>query len=127
MLVYLVDDDDVINYLNTVIIGQISSEIVIEVYKSGEAVLRHIQTCGAAYQPPDIMLLDIRMPEMDGFQLLEELDHFPGDIFSKTKIYMLSSTLDERDLIKAQSSRLVAGFSSKPLSIDHFQEILQKK
>ena len=127
MLVYLVDDDDVINYLNTIMIGRISSDIVIEIYKSGEELMEHIKRQGEDIIVPEVMFLDIRMPEMSGFQLLDELAKMPKNPFTKTKIHMLSSTLDERDLERANSNSMVSGFSSKPLSMDKFEEILGLK
>ncbi|MFM2359822.1 MAG: hypothetical protein RLY16_1815 [Bacteroidota bacterium] len=127
MLVYLVDDDDVINYLNTIMIGRISKDIVIEIYKSGEELMEHILQQGDNLIVPDVVFLDIRMPEMSGFQLLDELIKLPNNPYSKAKIHMLSSTLDERDLERAKSNPMVSGFSSKPLSMDKFEEILGQK
>jgi CheY-like chemotaxis protein len=63
------------------------------------------------------------MPDMDGFELLKALGALQVNPIARTKIYMLSSSLDDRDLDKANDNPLVTAFLSKPLTIEKFTEI----
>lgn len=123
MRIFLVDDDDLFNYLNEAVIRRVAPDAVISSYKSGEDAYQAILGINNDAEVPDIMLLDIRMPDMDGFELLKTLMAMEKNPIARTKIYMLSSTLDERDLDKANDNSLVTAFLSKPLTIEKFTEI----
>ena len=123
MKVFLIDDDDVFNCMNQAIIERIQSDAVVEVFKSGTEVMDHINAPVSFSFPPDIVFLDIRMPEMDGFELLDELEKMESHPLKNAAIYMLSSTLDERDLEKAKSRKLIKGFLGKPLTVEKMKEI----
>jgi len=123
MRIYLVDDDDLFNYLNEAVIRRVAPDAIISTYKSGEDVQRAILGIREDAEVPDIMLLDIRMPDLDGFELLKALGAMEKNPIARTRIYMLSSSLDERDLDKANDNPLVTAFLSKPLTIEKFTEI----
>ena len=72
-----------------------------------------------------IILLDIKMPQMDGFGFLIHYDKLPDDLKKKTQIFMLSSTLDPNDLKRANENSYVKKLFSKPLSVSEFKEIIQ--
>jgi CheY-like chemotaxis protein len=71
-----------------------------------------------------IILLDIKMPKMDGFEFLIHYDTLPEDLKKKTQIFMLSSTLDPNDLKRANENCYVKKLFSKPLSASEFKEII---
>ncbi len=66
---------------------------------------------------PDVLLLDIRMNEMDGFEFLENLERLPNEKVSKLNIYLVSSTLDSRDINRAKANIRVLDLISKPVNI----------
>jgi CheY-like chemotaxis protein len=127
MKIFLVDDDDVFNYLNESIIKIETPEAEIQTFKSGEEVIDFLHSQPTGFVVPDIMLLDIRMPNMDGFELLEVLATVPENPFSKTDIYLLSSTLNEKDLERAKRYDLVKSFIGKPLTTDLYLTMLQER
>jgi CheY-like chemotaxis protein len=64
-----------------------------------------------------IILLDVRMPEMDGFDFLNSYDLLPDEIKANTQIIMLSASLDPIDIQKAHGNKYVKTVLNKPLPV----------
>ncbi|MGZ2260005.1 response regulator [Roseobacter sp. A03A-229] len=72
----------------------------------------------------DYVLLDISMPFMSGFTLLEMLtEHYGADVVT-SKIAFLTSSEDPADKVKAESFRQASHYFQKPLSEDDTQALL---
>lgn len=66
--------------------------------------------------PPALLLLDIYMPELTGFDFLDRFKaQFPESFQQKMQIFIISSTADTNDLLRAKSNPLVWGTLEKPL------------
>ncbi|MDQ6480759.1 response regulator [Dyadobacter sp. LHD-138] len=76
--------------------------------------------------PKTVILLDLQMPGMNGFEFIEQFDLLPESLKNKTRIYMLSSTIDTRDIEKAKASLHIIDLLSKPLEIGLLKSILQE-
>lgn len=75
---------------------------------------------------PEIILLDINMPQMDGWQFLEGLLELRPSFSKETIIYVVTSSIAHSDREKANSYTEVSGFLSKPLSVDRLKKIINK-
>lgn len=71
---------------------------------------------------PNVVLLDIIMPRLDGFQVIEELEKIFKAI--PFKIFLLSSTLDDADFDKAKESRSVQKILGKPLDTENLKTLI---
>lgn len=67
---------------------------------------------------PDVILLDLNMPVIDGWDFLDLYEGFKADLTKAIRIFIVTSSVDEKDILKAQRYSTVAGFISKPLSPD---------
>lgn len=74
---------------------------------------------------PDVILLDIQMPVMDGFDFLNLYIKLPADKQSKSHIIMLSSTLNYDDINRARAKSEILGLLLKPFNVDEFIELLK--
>lgn len=74
---------------------------------------------------PDLILLDIQMPDMDGFEFLERYKQLPSRFKDQCLVAMLSSTLDFGDIQRAEASLHVAKLLKKPLNIKELKELLK--
>lgn len=104
--------------------GPIGSEThpeeALRMFDAGATLLGHPD-----WFPPGVILLDINMPRMDGFEFLEQLEkHFSDDPDSVPPvILMLTSSPTRQDRDRAFGSRLVKGYLTKPLDIESAREL----
>jgi CheY-like chemotaxis protein len=70
--------------------------------------------------PSLIILLDIQMPIMNGFEFLNEFHKLPYLEKKEIQIYVLSSTLHTEEIKIMQENNYVTAFLSKPFPIEEF-------
>lgn len=122
--VLLVDDDDIFNMLHGEVLKRLIPGVQIDIFKSGQEVLQYL--IEQPEQKFDLLFLDIRMPVMGGFEVLEAMATMNSKRFVSSRIYVLSSTLDDRDLKRAKETPLVTDFIGKPMSFDTLRSILSQ-
>lgn len=115
----LIDDDEINNFINRKLLTRYDHDLAIMEYIVAREALDHLRNPDNA--SPDIILLDINMPEMNGWEFIGE---FAKLNLNETRVIMLTSSIDQRDEEKANSFAEVSGFFSKPLDNSKIQKIL---
>ncbi|MEM9981778.1 MAG: response regulator, partial [Bacteroidota bacterium] len=77
-------------------------------------------------EQPTIILLDINMPEIDGWEFIELFLQLDDDKLQYKKIFMLSSSIDNKDMEKAAAYDCVIGYITKPLNKLKLLEVVEK-
>ncbi len=113
----IVDDDKVHNQICTFAIRQHNASSKVTSFSEPVNALEYIRTTFTGNEDhPTILLLDLNMPIMDGWQFLEELKNCECNIRAKLDVYILTSSIDERDRQRARLDPTINGFLEKPLS-----------
>ncbi|WP_299832383.1 response regulator [uncultured Roseobacter sp.] len=118
--VLLVDDDKVTNLMHGRLIKRTGLIEQIDVATDGVAALEYLEEKDAAGEPlPELILLDINMPRMDGFEFLENYAALPEQIRKSGTLIIMLSTSDLRaDHERAEADPNVYAFVSKPVKSD---------
>ena len=115
--ILLIDDSDIDNLVNRKVIENAGLSKAITVKKSAVSAIDWLKDTAVSKPDnvPDLIFLDIRMPETDGFGFLTMFDDLPDVIHQKVRIVMLSSSIDSEDYKRAMNNRFVIHFLNKPL------------
>lgn len=111
--IMVVDDNPIDRYIAEKTIRKYHfSKEVVQMPSAVEA-LKFISSSGTL---PEVILLDINMPEMNGFEFLAEYGALPEALRAKTTVFMLSTSLNEDDIRTAELNPFVKKFLNKPLN-----------
>jgi CheY-like chemotaxis protein len=123
---HLVDDNDIDLAVNSKLLELSGLSQNIRTYNGATSFLRYLQEHEAQVQGQrNIVLLDIMMPQINGFDCLDRLSAQSPQLQSVLWVYMLSSSIDRRDIQRAESYDLVEKVLEKPLDIYVLQNYLR--
>jgi len=126
MTIGIIDDDSVYKFVIRTLIRATSPAILTLELKDGQEAIEFFhQNMDELSQLPDIILLDINMPRLNGWQFLDQLRN-SGIAFYRPSIYMVSSSTDEIDIATANSYQEVIRFISKPIRKEVLREIISE-
>ncbi len=87
--------------------------------------LDFISTAPVAEDSHMIVLVDIQMPVMDGFEFVEAFETLPPEITQHYTIYVITSSINENDLHRVHHYTSVKQFLNKPLTSNNLAILLQ--
>lgn len=116
-MILLLDDNSLDNVVNQKLIEMNDVAKQVLTHQTAKSTIDYLNEASDE-DLPDIIFLDILMPEMDGFQFLEEFRKMPSRIHKKCKIIMLSTSDSFKDLNRANQNPFVHKFLNKPLTED---------
>jgi CheY-like chemotaxis protein len=123
MLTYLIDDDPISLYLAEQVLLSEGLDTDIQLFGAAQDALAALLT-GLATAPPRLILLDLNMPLMDGWQFLDALaPHTAALSRSGCHLYILTSSLATADLAKVKQYDLIRAIIHKPIGESEVQAI----
>lgn len=123
----IVDDDDIFVFLTTKIIEQTNLVDLIKVFGNGLDAINFLkENKNNVDALPDIILLDLSMPIMNGWQFLEEYNKLNPTIGKKITIYICSSSISPDDITRAKTISEVSDYIIKPITKDKLIDLIKK-
>ena len=121
-----VDDDPITLMLYKMVIAKSSFTKEIITFKNGQEALDYYDNLNIESDLccPELIFLDLNMPVMGGWEFL---DNFSNEDYSqfnqKTKVVVLSSTIDPNDIEKSKKYPMVIDFMSKPINKEMLENL----
>ncbi len=127
--VLLVDDHDADNYIHRRLIRKAGIAERTEVALHGGAALEFLTTKGpdGTYPRPELILLDINMPRMNGWEFLQAYEALPEDQTAGVVVVMLTTSLNPDDADRAERIETIDRFLNKPLTRETLFELLEER
>lgn len=118
--ILLIDDDKLTLFIHEKVITRSGIPFKQRSFNNGLSALQYLQATENK-SGKFILFLDINMPEMSGWELLDKLKL--KAVLSNIVVIMVTSSVDEEDQVKAGEYECIADFIIKPLTINACQKI----
>lgn len=123
--VCLIDDDHIFVYGAKRLMREINFFEDLSVFANGQEALEHFESKSkSADSLPNLMFLDLNMPIMNGWEFLDAFLNLPGIPSENIAIYIMSSSVDPRDLEKIQNHPAIKNYILKPLTTEDLETVL---
>lgn len=119
--IMLIDDNPIDLLVNERVVRNTCGEAEVVKMRSATEALESLCTENSC---PDLLLLDIKMPLMDGFEFIKKLRNKRATMLPHTRILMVTSSIDPSDMARAENEEAIAGFLSKPLKEEELRPFL---
>ena len=127
MHVLLIDDSDIDNAVNKKLLKLARISADIEIYTSARESINKIRELGITWTSPRLILLDLSMPDLNGMQWLELFRELPEQVQNKCFVYVLSASIDRKQLDQAENDSSVIALLEKPLDVYLLQQLIKQE
>lgn len=123
----VIDDSELDCFVARKIIEHTDKSLPVKSYLNAREAIAQIRAdFDKRDMPLTIILLDLRMPIMNGFQFVDEFEKFPLDIKRKYQIHVLSSSKNVNDIFRILNYNTVRSMIEKPFMREKLLELLMK-
>ena len=123
---FLIDDDKLCNAINKKVLLKQIALAKIDIFESAQNALNELQHIVETKEEefPDLIFLDLNMPEMDGWQFLLSFEKLKGLSPEKCKVVILSSSINKNEIERSKNFKTVHRFISKPLTPEKILDLV---
>ena len=124
-VIYIIDDDQIYQFTTKKALEILGFQNKIKSFLDGEEAMNFISNnIENEEELPDIIFLDINMPIMNGYEFLDEFLSVNSKFTKKVTIHLVSSSVDQVDIDKAEKNSHIASYITKPIKIEKLKTIL---
>jgi CheY-like chemotaxis protein len=124
--IMLVDDDQTTNYINELLIEELDITNKLLIALNGMEALKLIkQHCESLGKCPSLILLDVNMPVMNGFEFMQAYKKLDVSQQQSMIVVMLTTSLNTKDVAKAKELG-ISSYLNKPLSEEDMRSVVKK-
>lgn len=124
LIIWLIDDSKASNFLHEKKLARNFTSAKFESFQKVEKAVNKIISIVEEQDLPDLILLDINMPAMDGWDFLNEVSTHLEYRIRSMSIVMLTTSLNPDDEQRSKESGLIASFIQKPLDQTKINQII---
>lgn len=128
-LACIIDDDSIyVNLVKKIIETKKLCDNLL-IFKDGKEGIDYFEALLQNFEQhniPEVILLDLNMPVMDGWEFLERFTKIKNRLNSPITLYVVSSSINSADIEKAMSLSTVENYFVKPVNIDKLEAIFIK-
>ncbi len=121
--IYIIDDDPIYKLITKKLIEKTKLYGETKEFNNGNEAITYFE---ATSDLPDVLFLDLEMPEMDGWEFLDAFCKLEKRINKESTVYIASSSIAIEDKLKAQKYKCVKEFLSKPINLDKLKKIAEQ-
>jgi CheY-like chemotaxis protein len=121
----LIDDSDIDLFIQRRFLEVYNFSQQLILYRSAEEALNWLKMLNGE-APPDVIFLDLNMPDVDGFSFLENFETLPDNVKEKAKIVVLTSSNNKKDKEQAFANKNVIQFITKPLKQSDIEDLKKR-
>ena len=123
--IMLIDDDEPTNFINERIIRHSGISSAVKICESGADALDFLEE-QSSHPQPGIILLDINMPGMNGWEFLDHYEKLSAEKRAGIILAILSTSMNPDDEKRAALRSSVDLFLSKPLTIEQIKSLVDR-
>ncbi len=123
--VMVVDDDEINNFLCRKVIGIYNANTEVNTFIEAKTALEYLkEKRSTPHALPDLIMLDINMPIVSGWEFLEAYQALTSSIEKDIYIAILSSSVYQKDREKASAHSSIRSYVSKPLTLESYKQLM---
>lgn len=124
-MVYIVDDDKIYRYVFERQLRKQDEQVDIAQFTNGATAFEAMQEAiGKRTNIPSIIFLDLNMPIMNGWEFLEAFENMSESLQNRIHIFVVSSSINQKDMQNAKANRHVEDYLIKPVRPEQLKSIL---
>lgn len=126
-IVCVIDDDNIYQYTAKVILESTGLIREIRSFYDGKTAINYFRNHAGENKEtlPDVIFLDINMPEMNGWEFLDEYNALLPSLCKPITLYMVSSSVNSSDMQRSRSYKAVTDYIVKPVNRHTYQELIE--
>jgi CheY-like chemotaxis protein len=121
---FIIDDDEAFNFVTQKLIANFDKDCIVTTFSKPLEALEKLKSMLAANEPlPDVLLLDINMPHVNGFEFLQKMREV--GLSRKIQVIMYTSSINPEDKKQSALYENVIGYMEKPFNAQAYGKILE--